>query len=73
MKIDKSTIDRVLKMNDDQLWKTVQYVAKRSGKTELLEMERPSDMTKIRNALALLSENDIQKAINMMKDGKKNG
>jgi butyrate kinase len=31
MKIDKGTIDRVLKMDDEQLWKTIQYVAKRSG------------------------------------------
>ena len=72
MKIDKNTIDRVLKMDDDQLWKTIQYVAKRSGQKELCNMERPSDMTKIRNTLAMLSEDDIQKTINMMKKGKSN-
>ena len=72
MKIDKNTIDRVLKMDDDQLWKTIQYVAKRSGQKELCSLERPEDMTKIRNTLAMLSEEDIQKAINMMKRGKGN-
>lgn len=72
MKIDKNTIDRVLKMDDDQLWKTIQYVAKRSGQKELSSLERPKDMTKIRNTLAMLSEEDIQKAINMMKRGKDN-
>lgn len=71
MKIDKGTIDKVLKMNDDQLWKTIQYVAKRSGQKELCNLERPSDMTKIRNTLSMLSEEDIQKAINMMKKGKR--
>lgn len=72
MKIDKGTIDRVLKMNDDQLWKTIQYVAKRSGQEDFYKMEKPKDMTKIRQTLSLLSEEDLQKAINMMKRGNKN-
>lgn len=72
MKIDKGTIDRVLKMDDDQLWKTIQYVAKRSGQESFYNMERPKDMTKIRQTLSLLSEEDIQRAVNMMKRGNKN-
>ena len=72
MKIDKSTIDRVLKMDDDQLWKTIQYVARRSGQEEFYKMEKPNDMSKIRQTLSLLSEEDIQKAVNMMKRSNKN-
>ncbi len=72
MKIDKSTIDKILKMNDDQLWKTIQYVAKKSGQAELENMQRPSDMSKIRSTLSMLSDDDIQNAINMMKKRKGN-
>lgn len=72
MKIDKNTIERVLNMNDEQLWKTIQYVAKKSGQQEFSSMERPTDMSKVRQALSMLSEEDIQKAVDMMKRGKKN-
>ncbi len=72
MKIDKSTIERVLNMNDDQLWKTIQYVARKSGQQEFSNMERPRDMTRVRQALSMLSEEDIQKAVNMMKRGNRN-
>ena len=72
MKIDKSTIERVLNMNDEQLWKTIQYVARKSGQEELYKMDMPSDMTKVRQALSMLSEEDIQRAVSMMKRGGKN-
>ena len=72
MKIDKNTIDRVLKMNDDQLWKTIQYVAKRSGQEGISKMNMPNDMSRVRQALSSLSEEDIQKAVNMMKRSNKN-
>ena len=72
MKIDKNTIERVLNMNDEQLWKTIQYVAKKSGQQEFSNMDRPTDMSKVRQALSMLSEEDIQKAVDMMKRGKKN-
>lgn len=71
MKIDKKTIDAVLKMNDDQLWKTIQLVAKKSGNTKFATTEKPKDMTKIRQALASLSEDDINKAIEEFNRGKK--
>ena len=73
MKIDKSTIDKVLKMNDDQLWKTILYVAKKSGQESFVGLEKPSDMTKIRQALSMLSDEDIEKAVSMIKKGGKNG
>ncbi|MBQ7907486.1 MAG: hypothetical protein IJ309_05870 [Clostridia bacterium] len=70
MKIDKKTIDAVLKMNDDQLWKTIQLVAKKSGNEQFASLERPSDMTKIRQTLSSLSEDDINKAVEAYKRGK---
>ncbi len=70
MKIDKNTIDKVLKMNDDQLWRVIQYVGKKSGQTELSSMEKPSDMSKIRGALASLTDSEIEAAMKVMKERK---
>lgn len=71
MKIDKSTIDKVLKMNDEQLWRVIQYVAKKSGQNELSKMEKPSDMSKIRTTLSSLTDSEIENAIKLMKERKK--
>ena len=70
MKIDKSTIDKVLKMNDDQLWRVIQYVAKKSGQGELAAAQKPSDMSKIRTTLASLTDSEIENAIKLMKERK---
>lgn len=73
MKIDKNMIDKVLKMNDEQLWRTIQLVASKSGVKDIKDMSRPNDMSKIRSTLSSLTDEDLQKAINMMKKGKENG
>lgn len=70
MKIDKNTIDKVLKMNDDQLWRVIQYVAKKSGQGEISAMEKPSDMSKIRATLGALTDEEIERAIKQMKERK---
>ena len=70
MKIDKKTIDSVLKMNDDQLWRVIQYVAKKSGQDDVSEMKRPSDMSKIRKTLSSLTDSEIESAIKAMKEKK---
>lgn len=70
MKIDKNTIDKVLKMNDEQLWRVIQYVAKKSGQGELSKMEKPSDMSKIRSTLSSLTESEIENAVKIFKEKK---
>lgn len=73
MKIDKKMIDKVLALNDDQLWKTIQLVASKSGLGSAKSLEKPKDMTKIRNTLAGLNEEDIAKVTEIIKKGKGNG
>ena len=70
MKIDKKTIDSVLKMNDDQLWRVIQYVAKKSGQSDISSIERPNDMSKIRETLSSLTDSEIESAIKAMKEKK---
>lgn len=73
MKIDKKTIDRVLTLNDDQLWKIIETVASKSGISKDKALERPKDMTKIRNTLSGLSEEEITRITELFKKGKIDG
>ena len=73
MKIDKKTIDSILKLNDDQLWAVIQMLLKRSGYDNLKDLKRPEDMSIIRKTLANLSDSDIERAMDLLKKGKNNG
>ena len=73
MKIDKKMIDKVLKLNDEQLWSAIQIFASKSGVQEVKSMEKPADMTKIRSALAGLNNDDIDKIAETLKTRDKNG
>ena len=70
MKIDKKMIDMLLKMNDEQLWKTIQLIGSKSGVEKLRNMEKPKDMSKLRSTLSQLTNEDIAKAVEAMKRSK---
>ena len=73
MKIDKKTIDALLKLNDDQLWNVIQMLLFKSGNEDLKAIKRPDDMSQIRTALATMSEKDLEKAMELLKKGSKDG
>lgn len=73
MKLDKKMIDFVLKMNDEQLWKTIQTVASKSGISAVKNMEKPKDMSKIRSVLSGLTNEDITRVTEIIKRGNENG
>lgn len=70
MKIDKNAIDKILKLNDDGLWSVIQMIISKSGVKGLKNMERPKDMTKIRETLGKLTDEDIERAMALLKKGK---
>lgn len=61
MKIDKATVDRLLKQNDEQLWRTIQLIASSSG-LNLSGVNRPKDLSKLRSALSSMTDGDIKRA-----------
>ena len=73
MKIDKKTIDTILKLNDEQLWHVIRSVAKKSGVTPLSSTEMPKNMDSIRKTLSSLNDQDIERAIEKLKRGQNNG
>ena len=70
MKIDKKTINMILKLNDDALWSIIQKVIAKTGLSSLKNMEKPKDMSKIRETLSNLTDEDIEKATNLLKKDK---
>ncbi|MBO5356668.1 MAG: hypothetical protein J6A95_02775 [Clostridia bacterium] len=70
MKIDKKTIDKILKLNDDGLWSVIQMIIAKSGVSSLKSIERPKDMSKIRDTLSKLTDEDIERAMQILKKGK---
>ncbi len=72
MKIDKNTVDKLLRQNDDQLWRTVQMIAAQGG-VNLAGVSRPRDMTKLRSALSTLTDGDIKRAMEIVDSYKRTG
>ncbi|MBO5262182.1 MAG: hypothetical protein J6B45_03960 [Clostridia bacterium] len=73
MKIDKKMLDKVLTLNDDQLWKAIQLAASKSGLNNVKNLEKPRDMSKLRNTLSGLTDSDIARVTELLKKGKDNG
>ena len=73
MKIDKNMIDKVLALNDEQLWKAIQLVASKSGLNTIGKLEQPKDMAKFRAALSGINDEDISRISELIKKGKNNG
>ena len=71
MKIDKNTINMLLKLNDDNLWTTLKFAISRSGNDIIKDVKRPEDMTKLREVLASLTDTDIERASELLKGDKK--
>ena len=70
MKIDKKAIDKILKLNDDALWSVIQMIISKSGVSGLKSIEKPQDMSKIRDTLGKLTDEDIERAMQILKKGK---
>lgn len=72
MKIDKAMVDKLLKQNDDQLWRTVQMIASGGG-INLSGVRRPADLSKLRSALSSMTDGDIKRATEIIDSYKRNG
>lgn len=73
MKIDKKTVDMLLKMNDDQLWQTIRMIAAGSGTAVDVPAKKPENlnMAGIRNMLSGMTEQDIARAMEIIEQYKK--
>ncbi|MBQ8163222.1 MAG: hypothetical protein IJZ93_02505 [Clostridia bacterium] len=70
MKVDRKSINMLLKLNDDNLWKALQFAASKSGAESMKDIQKPNDMTKIRATLSALSDEDLDKINELLKGGK---
>lgn len=70
MKINKKTIDMILKFDDDTLWSIIQKVISKTGVSSLKNIEKPNDMKRIRETLSNLTDEDIEKATKLLRKEK---
>ena len=70
MKIDKKTINTLCSMPDDKLWATVRLFASSSGIALAPRPASPRDMAKLRRCLSQLTEADISRAGEIMRNFK---
>lgn len=71
MKIDKNTINMLLRMSDDRLWSTLKFALSRSGNDFVKDIQRPEDMSKLREVLAKLTDADIDRVTELLSKGNK--
>ncbi|MBO5374794.1 MAG: hypothetical protein J6A54_05045 [Clostridia bacterium] len=71
MKIDKNTINMLLKMSDDRLWSTLKFAMSRSGNDIMKDLKQPEDLSKLREVLAGLTDDDIDRVSELLEKGKK--
>ena len=69
MKIDKGTINMLLKMSDDRLWSTLKFALARSGNDMMKDIKQPQDMSKLRSVLSELTNEDIERVSEILKKG----
>lgn len=66
MQLNKETLNKLLSQDDEQLWKTIQIIAKAAG-FNLEKPPTPSEMQALRAALSGASDNDIKFALDTLK------
>ncbi len=71
MKIDKNTINMLLRMSDDKLWSTLKFALSRSGSDIMKDVKRPEDMSKVRELLSGLTDADIERMSELLSKGDK--
>ncbi|MBQ8738406.1 MAG: hypothetical protein IJZ04_02790 [Clostridia bacterium] len=71
MKIDKNTINMLLKMSDERLWSTLRFALSRSGNDFVKDLKRPDDISKLREVLSRLTDEDIERVSELLSKGSK--
>ena len=70
MKIDKRTIDELLRLPDDKLWGALRLFASSSGIQLAHRPSSPRDVMRIRRVLGQLTEADVSRAADILKNSK---
>ncbi len=72
MQLDKNAVERMLSLNDEQLWQAIILIAREAGIDLSKQKLSTSDMSKIRTMLGGASDEDIRRAAEQLEKRKKN-
>lgn len=68
MQLDPAMLQKVLSMNDGELWKTICLVASQSGLALSAKMPSPAEMAKLRGALSSVTSKDMESALRLVQE-----
>ena len=71
MKIDKTKLNAMLSLSDEQLWEEIRTIAKSKGINMPEKSPTGSELNKVRSALADADKLNLPTAIRLMNDLKK--
>ena len=71
MKIDKTKLNAMLSLSDEQLWEEIRAVAKSKGISMLEKTPTCAELNKVRSALADADKLNLPTAIRLINDLKK--
>ena len=70
MQLDPAMLQRVLSMNDSDLWKTVSMIASQTGLDLPQKAPSADEMQKLRRALASVTDTDMADATRLVQEFK---
>lgn len=71
MKVDKEKLDKLLAMNDEELWEQIRRIAQDHGISLPSRAPEPSEMQKLRGAVSHGARVNLARAIKIINDHKK--
>lgn len=73
MRIDKSTVNMLLKLPDDALWRMICAIGSASGFDLSCVSVTHEDLQKLRSALSQMTDGDISRAMEIIANSKDKG
>ena len=71
MKIDKSKLQAMAALSDEDLWKEIQFAAKSKGLSLPEKSPSPSELQKVRDALSDVDKLKLSTAVKLINDLKR--
>ncbi|NLK40339.1 MAG: hypothetical protein GX303_08900 [Clostridiales bacterium] len=71
MHLDRNALQKILQQSDAQLWQTIRMIAAQSGVDLPMGALSPSDMAALRSALGRATDSDIERALKMLDNYRK--
>ena len=73
MQLDPNTVNRLLSQSDEKLWSAIRMIASQNGLSLPSTTPPSEDMSRLRSAIAGISDNDIGNAVRIVNEMRRRG